>query len=135
LKNYKKINEIMNTMEAINKFAGRFIVLDPGTLSLLFALAISSLTLISCKKLRYEACFSVDKHTYNIGDTVTFKNCSNFDGGYTTCNWSFGDGKYAYTTGLESVTHSYGSSGQFEIRLSVGEKENNSEQTKTINVK
>ncbi|MCC7333221.1 MAG: PKD domain-containing protein [Flavobacteriales bacterium] len=100
----------------------------------IFALTIFSLTFISCKKHRYKACFTVDKSTIAVGDTVIFTNCSDFDGGYTDCHWTFGDSKDAYAKGQASITHSYSSAGQFEIRLRVGEKENSSEQTKTITV-
>jgi PKD repeat protein len=121
-------------LETVYKNAKQLISLDSIKLFLILALTIFSLNFVSCKKHRYKACLTVDKSTVSVGETVTCTNCSDFDGGYTDCHWTFGDGNNTYTKGQASVTHSFSSTGQFEIRLTVGEKENNSEQTKTITV-
>ncbi|MBK8329784.1 MAG: PKD domain-containing protein [Bacteroidetes bacterium] len=121
-------------MKTVYKFAGQLISLDRIKLFLLFALTMLSLNFVSCKKHRYKACLTVNKSNVAVDETVTFTNCSDFDGGYTDSHWTFGDGKDVYTKGQASVTHSFSSAGQFEIRLTIGEKENSSEQTKTITV-
>jgi len=59
----------------------------------------------------------LNKSIITVGDTVTFTNCSDFDGGYTDSHWTFGDGKDAYTKGQTNVTHSCSSVGQFEIQI------------------
>jgi len=84
------------------------------------------------KKHHYEACFTVDKTAASVGQTITFSNCSNYDSGYTDALWNFGDGTTANSKGSESVTHSYSSPGTYQVILTVGEKENDSQQTKTV---
>jgi hypothetical protein len=74
----------------------------------------------------------MDKSSISVSDSVTLTNCSNFDDGYTECLWDFGDGKIEYSKGTAVIKHQYNSLGQFEIKLTIGEKENNSELFKTV---
>ena len=105
----------------------------PSTLkilkSIVFILAIS---LFGCKKHTYSACFNIDKSSISVGDSVTLTNCSNFDDGYTECLWDFGDGKSEYSKGTDVIKHQYNTLGQFEIKLTIGEKENSAELIKTV---
>lgn len=121
-------------MKKIGKPYGGLIHLNKVNLYLLYALVMISLSFGSCKKHHYQACISVNESIINVGDTVIFTNCSNFDGGYTDCHWTFGDGKDAYTKGQENAIHSYSSAGNYEIQLTIGEKENVSMQTLAIKV-
>ena len=97
---------------------------------LLFLILIFSFW--GCKKHTYSACFNLDKSNISVGDSVTLTNCSNFDGGYTECLWDFGDGKIEYSKGIAVIKHQYNTLGQFEIKLTMGEKEHNSELIKTV---
>jgi PKD repeat protein len=74
----------------------------------------------------------MDKSSIWVSDSVTLTNCSNFDDGYTECLWDFGDGKSEYSKGTAIIKHQYNTPGQFEIKLTIGEKENNSEFIKTV---
>ena len=96
--------------------------------SILF-LSIVLIVTVACKKHKYKACLSADKLTAAIGDTITFSNCSDFDGGYTDSHWLFGDGTDAYSKAQASVTHKYTTSGQYTVTLKIGEKENGSDKT------
>ncbi len=92
-------------------------------------LSILLLVFSSCKKHKYKACLTANQLTANVGDTITFSNCSDFDGGYTDSHWLFGDGTNAYSKAQASVTHTYATAGQFTVTLNIGEKENGSEKT------
>lgn len=97
------------------------------------SLIILTLSLWGCeKKRKYTACFTMDKSTIAAGDSVTLTNCSNFDGGYTECIWDFGDGKSEFSKGTDVIKHQYNTLGQFEIKLTIGEKENASGVSKAI---
>ncbi len=96
-----------------------------------FILTVISLSFLSCKKPHYKACFTADKTTVTVNETITFSNCSDFDGGYTDCQWSFGDGTVIHSQGQSSVEHSYSAIGQYEVRLWIGEKEGPASETIT----
>ncbi len=100
---------------------------------LLFLILVFSLW--GCKKHTYSACFNMDKSTISVGDSVVLSNCSNFDGGYTECLWDFGDGKSEFSNGTDVIKHQYNTLGQFEVKLTIGEKENSSVVSKAIIVK
>lgn len=93
---------------------------------------ILGITLCGCRKPKYKACFTVDKTTANIGDTLTFTNCSDYDGESKFSLWSFGDGVKINTNGEENVKHVYLVEGEYEVNLLIGEKENSSRQSKRI---
>jgi PKD repeat protein len=95
---------------------------------------VLGITLCGCRKPKYKACFTVDKTTANIGDTLIFNNCSDYDGGFTTAFWSFGDGTKLYNKSHEIAKHVYNEPGVYEVRLHIGEKENSSEQRKSITI-
>lgn len=86
------------------------------------------------KKHKYKSCVTLDKPTANISEVITFHNCSDYDGGYTNARWSFGDGTTANSNDKESVQHSYSTAGTYQVTLYVGEKENQSEQTKSVTI-
>lgn len=67
-----------------------------------------------------------------VGDSVTLKNCSFYDGGFTNCYWDFGDGEGVYSSGNKSIKHAYTYADEFNITLSIGEKENTSAVSKAI---
>lgn len=121
-------------MNTKGKHGSGLIHLNQANLYLIFAFGLILLSFGSCKKHHYKACISVNESIINVGDTVIFTNCSDFDGGYTDCHWTFGDGKDTYTKGQENAMHSYSSAGNFEIQLTIGEKENVSVQTLAIKV-
>lgn len=87
------------------------------------------------KKHKYKACFTIDKPTANTSEIITFQNCSDYDGGYTNSLWNFGDGATANSNDNAAVQHSYASPGTYQVILYVGEKENQSEQTKSITIR
>jgi len=102
--------------------------------NLLFFILVFSLW--GCeKKTKYSACFTLDKSTISVGDSVTISNCSEFDGGFTESYWDFGDGESVYTKGNTSLKHAYSNAGEFSITLTVGEKENLAGVSKDIIVK
>ena len=107
--------------------------MQPSKFKLLKSMVIIlALSFWGCKKHTYSACFNTDKSSISVGDSVILTNCSNFDGGYTECLWDFGDGKSEYSKGTAVIKHPYNTPGQFEIKLTIGEKENNSEFIKTV---
>ncbi|MGL4597422.1 MAG: PKD domain-containing protein [Bacteroidia bacterium] len=87
---------------------------------------------VSCNKPNYNACFTLDRSTVNPGDIINITNCSDFDGEETRSKWDFGDGFSIISTRQDPMTHAYGTSGQFTIKLTIGEKENTSEFTRTV---
>jgi|688.fasta_scaffold2094886_1 hypothetical protein len=96
------------------------------------------LFLVSCTKpYKYKACFTTTKDTFAVGETVVFKNCSDFDGGYTGCFWELGEGPPSRRNSqyLEDVQYEYTYSGVKTISLLIGEKENGDEFTKVIIIK
>jgi PKD repeat protein len=87
----------------------------------------------ACKrKHKYQACFNFDKSSAKVGEVVTFTNCSNYDKGYTNARWTFGDGTIVDSKDSESVQHTYNAVGNYQINLRIGEKENGSEEVKSI---
>jgi PKD repeat protein len=95
---------------------------------------ILGITICGCRKPKYKACFTADKTTANVGDTLTFTDCSDYDGNVTLALWSFGDGARINSNGGESVKHAYNTIGEYEVMLLIGEKENSSEQSKIIKI-
>lgn len=102
---------------------------------LLFSLA--SFWLSCTKPYKYKACFTTTKDTFAVGETVVFKNCSDFDGGYTIGLWDLGEGPPSRRNSqyLEDVQYAYTYSGVKTISLLIGEKENADEFIKVIIVK
>lgn len=98
---------------------------------------LSYLSLASCNKPKYNACFTTSKDTYSVNEKVVFKNCSDFDGGFTICQWNFDDNPVgvANSNGLDSVSYSYTQKGLKKIVLRIGEKENDSQAEKVIEIK
>ncbi|MBX3164612.1 MAG: PKD domain-containing protein [Bacteroidetes bacterium] len=84
---------------------------------------------------KIKACFTVDKSTVNVGDTVTFYNCSEYKRADTRAQWIFGDGDGKYLTGNEQAVHVYKKSGEYEVTLLMGSPEHGSETIKIITVK
>ncbi len=95
-------------------------------------LVLATLLFVSCNKPNYNACFTLDRSSVNPGDIINITNCSDFDGEETRSKWDFGDGFSIISTRLDPMTHAYGTRGQFTIRLTIGEKENTSEFTRTV---
>jgi PKD repeat protein len=103
--------------------------------TLILFTVIYAFFICGCKKNhQYKSCFNPDRITASVGQTITFTNCSNYDSGYTSALWNFGDGSTQNSKGAESVQHSYSAPGTYQIILNIGEKENDSRQTKTITI-
>jgi PKD repeat protein len=105
----------------------------PFFISIIFVLLATQ----SCNKRNYKACFTTTHQVYSINEQIVFANCSNFDGGFTNCQWNFNDSTngITYSNGLDSVTHTYTQKGFKTIKLLIGEKENGSESEKIIEIK
>ena len=104
-------------------------------LSLLSIVAI--LILFSCHKEQatkqlsgpVTACFTCQKDTFYVGDTVSFGNCSlNAD----TFLYSFGDGS---SSSLHSPAHIFVHSGSYVVSLRVAKQNQSNSTTKTIIIK
>ncbi len=57
------------------------------------------------------ACFETEFSSYEVGETVVFKNCSDAATDYL---WDFGDGEQQYGT---SATHIYNTAGNYTVTL------------------
>ena len=92
------------------------------------------LTWISCDKPNYKSCFTTQKDTFSVNDTVWFKNCSDFDKGETMCNWNFGENPSSIGNSInnDSIYYIYNLIGYKLVQLRIGEKENMSLVEKTI---
>ena len=91
-------------------------------------------TWFSCDKPNYKACFTTQKDTFSVNDTVWFKNCSDFDKGETMCNWNFGENPSSIGSSMsnDSIYYIYNLIGYKLVQLRIGEKENMSMVEKTI---
>jgi PKD repeat protein len=104
---------------------------------IIFTTIILLLFICGCRKHKYEACFTINKSTAHVDDTLSFSNCSKEDGNpYLNYSiWDFGDGSSAYwSKGSELVQHNYHQAGQYTVKLTIGEKENGSEQQMIITI-
>lgn len=77
--------------------------------------AIAVISLTGCVR-EPVACFNKDKSVLEVGETVSFTNCSFLASNY---NWNFGDG--GLSTNKEP-THTFNAPGFFEISLTVSNK-------------
>lgn len=68
-------------------------------------------SLNSCLVDVNDACFSTDFDDYEVGETITFRNCSDPATDYL---WDFGDGNQMYG---EEVTYVYQNPGDFTVTL------------------
>lgn len=66
------------------------------------------------------ACFTVDKTHANVGDTITFVDCSNYDGESERASWFFGDGEKIYDSNKKVMTHIYKKAGNYKAGISIG---------------
>lgn len=99
----------------------------------LFYIALFCMIIIfSCSKNSPKACFTIDKDTVAIGDTVTFTDCSDYGDNPPAGRFRFGDGYFldVYTKGI--VKHAYSSIGVYEVTLSIGGPEKVSRYSDTI---
>jgi len=90
--------------------------------------------LCGCRKHHYKACFTVNKTTANVSDTLTFNNCSDYDGvdpSKLYIVWNFGDGTNLNLHSNESQQHKYSTPGKYTITLGVGDK-NPGDQTSQV---
>ncbi|OFX34437.1 MAG: hypothetical protein A2X08_16675 [Bacteroidetes bacterium GWA2_32_17] len=93
------------------------------------------LTFNSCEKYHLKACFTVDKKVANIDDTLTFTNCSDYDGSPTQSeHWFFDDGTVIHRENIGPLKHTFNSKGNFEVELGIGGAENGDSQTDTITI-
>lgn len=92
------------------------------------------ITLVSCNKPNYKACFTTQKDTFSLNDTVWFNNCSDFDKGEKLCNWNFGENPSSIGNSInnDSIYYIYNLIGYKLVQLRIGEKENMSLVEKTI---
>ncbi len=95
------------------------------------------MALISCRTYHLKACLSVNKYVANVGDSLTFTNCSDYDGAPNQNErWLFGDGSPAvYRNVAGTIQHSYKTAGEFIVYLSIGNAEQGDFKTSTITIK
>ncbi len=93
-----------------------------------FFIFISIIFIINGCKLEPEACFEIEKYSYNIGETVVFSSCSE---NAKFHEWDFGDGN---TSEEENPTHQYEEIGNYTITLTVFKKDKKSESSQTISI-
>ncbi|MFZ4753535.1 MAG: PKD domain-containing protein [Chitinophagaceae bacterium] len=77
--------------------------------------------MMSCGPDDIGACFNADDNNVSVNQVVTFSNCSSLESKNQDCRWSFGDGVDTTVQGNIAVKHAYKSTGQFEVKLSIGE--------------
>ena len=109
-----------------------FLTLIVISTSILFASLLTA-----CRKHHYKACYTVNKTTANIGDTLTFNNCSDYDGVAPSnlyIDWDFGDGTSLDLHTNASQQHKYTATGKYTVTLGVGEKERGDQTTQVITV-
>ena len=82
------------------------------TKHLSIALVSTVFLLSSCTKTP-TACVNLDSNSYNVGDTITFKNCSMDGSEYL---WDFEDGN---TSTEVNPIHAYESAGEYSVLLQV----------------
>jgi PKD repeat protein len=104
-----------------------------NAIKIFYIMLTSTLLLIGCKD-DYKACFTVDKAIANVGDTITFSNCSEYNGNTIDAFWDFGDKSSAYSKGNESVKHSFKNAGQYIVELWVGQVEHGSKKEMSITI-
>ena len=83
---------------------------------------IACLALTNCgERYHMTACFTVNKTTAHVGDTLTFSNCSDYDGATPeNVSWFFGDGDIIYNSPVKTITHIYKSAGNYKAEISIG---------------
>lgn len=64
-----------------------------------------------------KACFTVNKSIANVGDTIVFNNCSDYDGVEKITEWHFGDTTLVYND--EIVQHIYKNAGVYDVFIIV----------------
>ncbi|OFX28565.1 MAG: hypothetical protein A2X08_07205 [Bacteroidetes bacterium GWA2_32_17] len=85
---------------------------------------------LSCNRPNPTACFTVNKSTVNVGDTIIFTNCSEYDGGSTYTIWQLGDTQIVNNG--ENVQRVYNISKQYIITISIGGRSDGDSQSKKI---
>ena len=90
--------------------------------------------ILSCNRPKCPtACFTVNKSTANIGDTIIFSNCSDYDGWSTKTTWYLGD--TTIINNGENIQHVYSAAGQYLVEFKIGgEKQCYVAQTKRITI-
>lgn len=96
----------------------------------LFIVAVAVVTTASCSK-KPEACADISKTTVDIGENVTFTNCSTNGKKY---EWDFGDGTKSTE---QNATHAYSNGGTYTVKLKASSKngKKNDEVSKTVTVR
>ncbi|OFX28564.1 MAG: hypothetical protein A2X08_07200 [Bacteroidetes bacterium GWA2_32_17] len=87
---------------------------------------------ISCNRPHPTACFTISKPTANIGDTIIFTNCTDYDGGSTSTVWHLGDTQIVNNG--ENVQHIYNIAGQYSVSIETGGRSDGDTQTKRITI-
>src|SRR5690606_468360 len=80
---------------------------------LLFLIALPMAFMITSCKNQPAACFSSDKTSVEIGETVSFESCAT---DAETIEWDFGDGT---TAEGESAAHSWDAPGTYLVQMKV----------------
>lgn len=79
------------------------------------------------KQYDMKACFTTEKNTYSLGETIEFTDCSEIqkhkNSDNATIFWDFGDGNTTYETIGKSVFHSYDSIGTYHVSIQLGNPE------------
>jgi hypothetical protein len=94
----------------------------------------AALVIMSCGPDNFGACFNADDNNVSVNQVITFTNCSSLESKNQDCRWSFGDGLDTTVQGNIAVKHAYKSTGQFEVKLSIGEGSNLSVHTLNVSV-
>jgi PKD repeat protein len=66
------------------------------------------------------ACFTVDKKSTVVGDSITFSDCSYYDGRSVGAAFDFGDGETGATNDSGQIKHAYSSAGIFTVTMQIG---------------
>ena len=90
--------------------------------------------ILSCNRPHITACFTVNKSTANVGDTITFTNCSDYKGWWSAVTyWYLGD--TTIINNGENIQHVYSAAGQYLVEFKIGgEKQCYVAQTKRITI-
>lgn len=86
----------------------------------------------SCYKHNMRACFTMDKDSTVVGDSITFYDCSNYDGRAPAAVWEFGDNLSGRTQNNETLKHAYSQPGIYKIKMWIGGAEIGNKTSDTV---
>lgn len=97
------------------------------------ALVVCSLS--SCYRHNMKACFTADRQSALVGDSITFTDCANYDGRTQAAGWDFGDGVRSTTANADPVRHAYAKAGAYAVSMSIGGAEIGNTTTDSITIR